>query len=91
MLMAQYALNSAKFCRPKERPLRLFETAMQKVTAASQDNKPSVFDRLTSQAAEGNAAAAATASTVVKRLQRSAAAAKRQGDSDCKLKCCLTL
>lgn len=67
-------------CRPRERPLRLFETAMQKVTAASQDNKPSVFDRLTSQAAQGNAAATATASTVVKSLQRSAAAAKRQGD-----------
>lgn len=53
---------------------------MQKVTAANQGNRPSVFDRLTSQAAQGNTAAAATASTVVRRLQRSAAAAKKQGN-----------
>ena len=54
---------------------------MQKVAAANESNKPSVFDRLTSQAAQGNTAAAATASTVVRRLQRSAAAAQKQGDS----------
>ena len=53
---------------------------MQKVAAASEGNKPSVFDRLTSQAAQGNTAAAATASTVVRRLQRSAAAAQKQGN-----------
>ena len=61
--------------------MRLFETAMQKVTASKQGSKPSVFDRLTSQAAQGNTAAAATASAVVRRLQRSATAAKKQGNA----------
>ncbi|DBA80348.1 TPA: hypothetical protein ACH3X2_007295 [Trebouxia sp. C0005] len=56
-------------------PVRLFETAMRQVAAPSQPNKPSVFDRLTIQAAKGNSAAAVTASAVVRQLQRSAAAA----------------
>ena len=43
--------------------------------APTQPNRPSVFDRLTTQAAQGNNAAAVTASAVVRRLQRSAAAA----------------
>ena len=48
---------------------------MREVAAPAQPNRPSVFDRLTNQAAQGNNAAAVTASAVVKRLRKSAAAA----------------
>ena len=55
--------------------IRLFETAMRQVAGPTQPNRPSVFDRLTSQAAHGNSAAAVTASAVVRRLRKTAAAA----------------
>ena len=55
---------------------------MRQVAAPSQPNKPSVFDRLTIQAAGGNSAAAVTASAVVRQLRRSAAAAvATEGDA----------
>ena len=56
---------------------------MRQVAAPTQPNRPSVFDRLTIQAAKGNNAAAVTASAVVRRLQRSAAAAAagKKGDA----------
>ncbi len=70
-------------CRSQVRqPVRLFETAMRQVAAPSQPNKPSVFDRLTTQAAKGNSAAAVTASAVVRQLRQSAAAAAAtEGDA----------
>lgn len=66
-----------------KQPIRLFETAMRQVAGPSKPNQPSVFDRLTSQAAHGNSAAAVTASAVVRRLRRSvaAAAAGSQGNT----------
>ena len=48
---------------------------MRQVSAPNHPNRLSVFDRLTSQAAQGNNAAAVTASAVVRQLRRSAAAA----------------
>ena len=64
-------------------PVRLFETAMRQVAAPSQLHRLSVFDRLTTQAAQGNSAAAVTASAVVKQLRKSAAAASADSDGGC--------
>ena len=65
-----------------QQPARLFETAMRQVAAPPQPNRPSVFDRLTIQAAKGNNAAAVTASAVVRQLRRSAAAAAVSSEGD---------
>ncbi|DBA73496.1 hypothetical protein WJX77_009911 [Trebouxia sp. C0004] len=65
-----------------QQPVRLFETAMRQVAAPSQPNKPSVFDRLTIQAAGGNSAAAVTASAVVRQLRQSAAATEGPDSRD---------
>ena len=70
-------------CRAQvQQPARLFETAMRQVAAPPQPNRPSVFDRLTIQAAKGNNAAAVTASAVVRQLRQlpSAAVVSSEGD-----------
>lgn len=70
-------------CRAQvQQPARLFETAMRQVAGPPQPNRPSVFDRLTIQAAKGNNAAAVTASAVVRQLRRTAAAAVVSSEGD---------
>lgn len=70
-------------CRAQvQQPARLFETAMRQVAGPPEPNRPSVFDRLTIQAAKGNNAAAVTASAVVRQLRRTAAAAAVSSEGD---------
>ena len=70
-------------CRAQvQQPVRLFETAMREVAGPPQSNRPSIFDRLTIQAAKGNSAAAVTASAVVRQLRRTVAAAAVSSEGD---------